>query len=370
MKIGISVLTAGRNAGGPETYEVELIRNLARLDRNNQYYIYCTDESAAQAIDVRQENFCYRLLRPSSRWLSVLLSLPVLMRKDQVDLLHATFTPPPFFFKPLVYTVHCVSSFVRPEFYPVAVRWRLNKLLRIGIEKAKHIICVSAATQVHLQKLFRVPVNRTTVVYHGVRPIFAPIPHQKASQSVADKWNIRNPYFLYVGKLETRKNVGRILQAYARYRAMSGGQEKLVLVGRRSASFPNIDKVILALGIGEQVVFPGYVPIEDLPLLYGAAKMFVFPSCWEGFGIPILEAMACGAPVLTSNTTSMPEVAGNAALLVNPESVEDIAEGMAHVASSATLRSSLIERGFERAKDFTWENCARQTLEVYRKAVC
>jgi len=246
----------------------------------------------------------------------------------------------------------------------------LNALLRMGIEKARHIICVSAATREHLQELFRVPVGRTTVVHHGIRPIFTPIPQQKAFHTVADKWNIREPYFLYVGKLETRKNVNRILQAYARYRAMSGGYEKLVLVGRRSASFPDINEVIHALGIKEHVVFPGYVQTSDLPLLYSAAEMFVFPSCWEGFGMPILEAMACGAPVLTSNTTSMPEIAGNAAIYVNPESVEDIAGGMAHIASSRTLRLSMIERGFERAKNFTWENCARQTLEVYRKTVC
>ena len=367
MKIGISVLTAGRNAGGPETYEVELVRNLERLDRKNQYYVYCTDEFAVRAIGVQQENFCYRLLRPSSRWLSVSLSLPVLMLKDQVELLHATFAPPLFLFKPLVYTVHCVSSIVHPEFYPNGVRWRLNRLLRMGIAKAKHIISVSASTQRHLQELFQVPKDRITIVYNGVRSIFTPVPPQEALQSLAGRLKIRDPYFLYVGKLETRKNVKRILQAYARYRKVSGRQERLVLVGRRSASFPEIDEMILALGIKDQVVLPGYVPSNDLPLLYSAAKMFVFPSCWEGFGIPILEAMACGAPVLTSNRTSMPEIAGDAAFLVDPESVEEIAEGMAHVASSTSLRSKLIERGFERAKAFTWDDCARQTLEVYRK---
>jgi glycosyltransferase involved in cell wall biosynthesis len=367
MKIGISVLTAGRDAGGPETYEVQLIRHLACLDRQNQYFVYCTHQEAIRAIDVQQENIRYRLLRPSCRWISVLLDLPVKLYRDQVDLLHATFTPPPLLIKPLVHTVHCVSSIIHPEFYPASVRWRLNKLLKLGIRRARHLICVSGTTRNHLQELFQVPAERTSVIYNGVSPIFSPVPEEEAHQAVISKYNLRGPYFLFVGKLETRKNLQRILQAFSRYRKTSAGSEKLVLVGKRSASFPGIDELIHSLGIQEDVLLLGYVPAGDLPSLYSAARLFVFPSCWEGFGIPILEAMSCGVPVLTSSRTCLPEIAGDAALIVDPESVEEIAEGMAQIAFSYPLRGELIRRGLERAKAFDWGSCARQTLEVYSK---
>jgi glycosyltransferase involved in cell wall biosynthesis len=360
---------AGRNAGGPETYEVELIRALSKLDPKNEYIIYCTGPEAKRAIAVEQANFVYRVLAPPVRTLSVGIMLPFMLARDGVDFYHATFTPPPYSRTPLALTIHCVSSLVHPEFYRSATTWRLNRLLKIGITRARHIMCVSRTTMQHLQEMYGVALERMSVTYNGVAAGYVPIPVGEAAARVRAKLGIDSPYFLFVGKVQAHKNIKRLIQAFRLFRKESGSKLKLVIVGRSAGNAVNAKALARTLGLENDVVPTGYVPFEDLPSIYSAARAFVFPSLWEGFGIPILEAMSCGTPVICSNATCLPEIAGGAAMLVNPNSVEEIAEAMVWIDRSEQQRKRLIIAGFERARLFTWEQCARLTLRAYQEVL-
>lgn len=367
MRIGILVLMAGRAAGGPETYEVELLRALAAIDQKNEYIVYCTGPEAPAAIGIQQHNFRYHLLQPPIRPLSIAVTLPWQLKLDGVDLLHSTFTPPPLTVTPEILTIHCLSSFVHPEFYSPIIAMRLNALLRLGMLKSKALLCVSQTTADDIHQRFGIPRERLAVTYNGVSNRFRPEPAELARNAVKEHLGINGPYALFLGKIEPRKNVTRLIDAFVRFRNDTGSNTRLVIAGGNSSVTPEIERQIAASG--QQAAFQqlGYVSSELLSALYSAARMFLFPSLWEGFGIPITEAMACGTPVLTANTTCLPEVAGSAALIVDPFSVEQIAAGIAQLDASEVLRQKLSAKGLERAKLFTWAQTAKNTLDVYER---
>jgi glycosyltransferase involved in cell wall biosynthesis len=365
MRIGLFVLMAGRNAGGPETYEVELLRALARRDTENEYIVYCTGPEAERAIGVRQENFRYRILGPRFRPVSVALTLPWMLRRDGVDFYHATFTPPPFAPVSLAFTLHCLSSIVHPEFYRPATAWRLNRLLRSGIGRARRILCVSRTTMDHLTEMFGVPADRMSVTYNGVGRQFAPVPLEEARATVQTSVGVTDPYLLFVGKLQAHKNLERMIRAFHKFRMETRSGLKLLIVGRPAGNQVNVRAIASELGVEHEVVTAGYVKAECLPAVYSAARAFVFPSLWEGFGMPIIEAMACGTPVISSTATCLPEVAGGAALLFGPLSIDAIAESMAKVDGDESERNRMIGAGLERARHFSWDSCAGATLAAY-----
>jgi glycosyltransferase involved in cell wall biosynthesis len=359
---------AGRQAGGPETYERRLVGELAGLVGDDELHVFCLSEAAAQSFPAGHRGVFVHVLRPGLRVVSMTASLPLAMVRSRIDLLHATFAPPPLSPKPFVFTNHCLSSFTHPEFYDNAIRLRLNALIRAGLRRARRIICVSQSTLETTAELFRIPTDRMTVVSNGVAERFTVLPAGAARERVAGRYGIRAPYLLFMGKVETRKNVVRILEAFDRFRREVRDDVKLVLAGRRTPTSVGIDETIARLQLREHVIEPGYVDDEDLPVLYNAAEMFVFPSLWEGFGIPVIEAMACGTPVVTSNVSALPEVAGDAALLVDPYRVDDIAAAMHRVYSDAGLRAELRDRGLRRARLFSWTRTARETLDAYHEA--
>jgi len=371
MRIGIFVLATGRNAGGPETYEVELIRALARIDHQNEYVVYCTSQDAVHAIGATAGNVSYRVLKPASRLFSVAFTLPALLRKDGIHFFHCTYAPPPWPTRPFLFTVHCVSNFSHPEYYPKFIRWRLNALCNIGLRRAQSILCVSDFVQTYLHDVLKVDSGRMSRIYNGVGREFRPVPQEEARCVLRERLGIDYPYLLYVGKLQARKNLIRIIRAYRQYRQESRSEAKLILAGKRVQTSEGIAETIRELALEGDVIRLGYVPQPSadpespLPHLYNAANMFVFPSLYEGFGIPVLEAMACGTPVITSSVTSLPEIAGGAAEIVDPDSVEDIASAMVRIDCCSSLRQSLIQRGLERSKEFSWERCARATLAAY-----
>lgn len=366
MRIGVSVIMAGRSAGGPETYEVQLLRALARIDRENEYVIYVTGPYAISAIGVRQENFRYRVLQPAFRPVSQMATLPVWMSQDGLDFYHATFTPPPFSATPLVFTVHCLSSIVHPEYYKRFTAMRLNFLLKRGIRAAGRILCVSETTRNHVHEMFGIPREEMRVTYNGVSDRFSLSPDPQATAEKLKAAGIDEPYILYLGKIQKHKNVGRLLEAYRTYRSESKAPMKLVVAGREQGAGEPVDLTISRLGLDGHVRRLGYVPDDLVPELYRGASAFVFPSLWEGFGIPLLEAMASGTPVITSAVTSLPEIAGDAALVIDPHSSSGIASALLLLEKDATLRSRLIENGLKRVQRFSWDNCAAATLAAYR----
>jgi len=361
------VVMAGRQAGGPETYEHNLVRAIAEADQETDYHVYCLSEQARQSFALRQDNIHFHVLRPAARWISIPVTLPLTLMRDRPDLLHATFTPPPLAPVDYVFTHHCFSTFAHPEFYDPAVLWRLNKLIVRGLEHARHILCVSENVRDLTAEKFGIPLEKMSVVYNGISPVFRPVPPAEARAALAQRHGIDGPYLLYAGNLQARKNIIRLLEAYALFRREVTDAPQLVLVGRRTRRSEGIDEALDRLRLRDHVRELGHLPNEDLPLIYSGAEQFVFPSLWEGFGIPVVEAMACGTPVVTSNLSSLPEVCGGAAVLVDPYSVEDIAAGMHRLFTDAGLQQDLHTRGLARAAQFTWERTARETLAVYRR---
>jgi len=364
---GIFVACAGRNDGGPETYERYLVRSIAELDQENPYDVFCFNQQAIDSFKVSQQNIRFHKLWPNNRWVSLGLSLPIAMRKAGVARYHATFVPAPLTNTSGLFTMHDVSPLTHPEFYPKQVRQRLLPMIERGLNKSDLIICISEDCKQTTAEHFNVPLDKMTVVHHGVSPEIKATPVDAAHSLVKEHYGVDGEYMLYLGKLEARKNISRILEAFAEFHHEHKCDTKLVLAGRRFWDLHGIDETISRLQLENHVIETGYVPDEHLSALYSAAKMFVFPTLWEGFGFPILEAFTCRTPVITSNLSCLPEIAGGAACLVDPLNTNEIAAAMSALSQDSAQRERLIELGTNRASEFTWEKTARKTINAYQR---
>lgn len=255
--------------------------------------------------------------------------------------------------------------------FPETVRLKTRTMLQVSLEKsckrAHRIMVVSEFTRQELIKYMNVPADKIFVAYNGVDTgVFYPRTDPQALQRTRDKYGIPDSYFLYLGTLEPRKNIERLIEAYAALRSKRPDCPVLVLAGRKGWLYNTIFQRVAQLHLEERVLFTGYVEDGDAPFLLSGAHAFLFPSLYEGFGMPPLEAMACGVPVLTANTSSLPEVVGDAALLVDPYDVDSILFGMERLLDDEQLRRDLAEKGRARAALFTWEASAHTVMGVYR----
>jgi glycosyltransferase involved in cell wall biosynthesis len=289
------------------------------------------------------------------------------MARSRADVWHATYVPPTIRTRDYVYTLVCSSMIERPELYPPAVRVRLVALTRLAIRQARTIICISEHIRQVVQERFRVPDDRLAVTYLGVSDDFQPLDPEASRAFVRERYGVDRPYFLFSGRWEPRKNIMRIIEAFHRFKRETGSPAQLVFTGERTWAADEADRLIAGYGLSDDVVILGKSPVEELPQLYSGAEALVYPSLWEGFGLPIVEGMAAGLPVITSNNSSMAEVGGDAVELVDPLRVEDIAEAMAAIAGDPAHRETLRERGLARARIFDWRRTAEQTLAVYRE---
>lgn len=367
MRVGIFLVMIGRAAAGPETYELRLVRALAAIDHETEYHLFCLDAAAVEALGINQPNFVIHVLWPANRWLSVSLSLPRAIRRCGVELLHATFTPPPFSPVDYLFTMHGAVTFTHPQFYSPIVLARLNTLVRRGIQKSRLIICVSEFVKQELTERFDVPGERLVTVYHGVGEEFRPLPAALAQRLVAQNHQLERPYFLYVGKLHANKNIVRLIEAFHAFITDTAADHLLVLAGRLVWGSDGIMETIARLRLHERVRFIGHRTHAELPALYNAATALVFPTLWEGFGLPIVEAMACGTPVIASDIACVPEVTGGAAMLVDPHSTTALAQAMTEIYNDSALRDGLITRGIARARRFDWHHTATATRDAYRR---
>ncbi len=366
MKIGLSAEWIGTRAGGPEVYSSNLIHALSMIDHENQYSVYLSEKGPLKDYSGKGPNVIPRLMWGKSRWVVLPFSQPLEMMLHPVDLFHATSVAPPFCPAPFVLTVTELGFERHPEFFPRMMNLRLSKLSSWGARRAKRILSISEYTKNDLVEIYKIDPEKIIVTYCGVSERFRPLRDRSKIERVLEKYGIPSEYILYVGKLEARKNVARLLRAYHQLRQETRCPHKLVLVGNRSYLYSDIFETVDDLALQEDVWVLENIPRGELPAFYNGASLFVFPSLLEAFGLPPVEAMACGIPVVVSNTTSLPEIAGDAAFLVDPYSVPSIAEGMQEVLMDEKLRESLVEKGFRRANEFTWKKTAERTLEVYR----
>ncbi|MFQ5811568.1 MAG: glycosyltransferase family 4 protein, partial [Anaerolineae bacterium] len=232
-----------------------------------------------------------------------------------------------------------------------------------------HLIADSSATKRDLIERYGIEPDKITVVYPGYDTLASrPVRDEKAIEAVKARYDVVGDYILFVGTLQPRKNLTRLIEAFSNLQYPISNIQ-LVIAGKRGWLYEKIFRRVEELNLEGTVLFPGYIAAEDLPALLYGARLFVFPSLYEGFGLPVLEALACGTPVVCSNASSLPEVAGDAALLVDPLDVEGLAAAMERVLGDEELRAELIERGFEQARKFSWERCARETLDVL-ESIC
>ena len=367
MRMGLFVPSVGRNDGGPETYERRLVEHILTTDTPVDFDVFCFSQNARDQFAHVSTDARFHILQPASRILSLTLGLPNSLKKSGVDLYHAALYPPPFSPVPYVFTMHDVSMFTNPEFYPLSIRARLNPLIRRGLAKARSILCISEHCRQTTAEYFGIPLERMTVVHHGIDPKMIAVPKVDAREFVKEHYALHREYLLYIGKLEARKNIVRLIEAFAQLIQETDYEGDLVLAGKRYWDLHGIDETLERLGIADRVRELGYVPDSHLAPLYSASRAFVFPSLWEGFGFPVLEAMSCGTPVIASSVSSIPEIAGDAAVLVDPMSTESIAAGIAKVLESETFSDELIERGKAQAAKFCWKNTARETIDLYTK---
>lgn len=297
------------------------------------------------------------------------LLLPQRAHSVKADLVHTPASRVPLQGNvPIITTIHDVIPLVFPKLFRLRERITLGLYFRAVRRKATHVITVSEQSRNDIHRLLDIDLNRISVTHNGVASIFRPVAPSDIVQRLA-RHQIEQPYILSVCTLEPRKNLVRVLQAFALLRHTHKVKHRLVLVGKRGWLEKPIFETARALGVEDHIQFTGFVPDDDLPALYSGADVFVYPSLYEGFGIPPLEAMACDCPVVTSNLSSLPEVVGNAALLVDPLDVNAIADGILRIIDDRALRESFVEAGLERARQFTWSHCANQTIKVYHQVL-
>jgi len=365
MLIGIDASRAAtRERTGTGNYSLQLIRHLLALESGHRYRLYFNRPPTVELFPMRAD-LELRVMPFPRLWTHVRLSWE--MARQPPDVLFV-----PAHVLPLVHprcsvvTVHDLGYRHYPEAHPLLDRLYLDLSTRYNAQAARRVIAVSQATQDDLVQHYGIEPGKISVVYSGWDERMQPVEDEGTIERVKARYGIRGEYVLYVGTLQPRKNLGRLLEAVAllREQAQRGEAPGLVIAGRKGWLYDPVFQQVERLGLEREVVFPGYVPQEDLPALLSGARLFVFPSLYEGFGLPVLEAMACGTPVVCSNVSSLPEVAGDAAFLVDPRDVKGMAEAMNRLLQDEGLRAEVVERGYRRVRQFSWDRCARETLAV------
>src|SRR5947207_4430206 len=364
MKIAIDVHSIGTQAGGNETYFRQLLRGLALDKSDHQYTIFYVHPAALE--EIKGDPRFNPVLVPKNPVARLCFSLPRLLRKIRPDIFHCQYVQPPFTRAKTVVTIHDLAHEHFPEFFHPLEALRMKKMVRSTARRASHITTVSEFCATDIERRCGVPREKISVSYPAASEKFHPRDKQLCREHLARTYGIDSPFILYVGRIQARKNLPRLVEAYSLLRKQ-GITAKLVLVGKQDWQSERVLARIQELGLGDSVIFPGYVDWDDLPVFYNAAEVFVFPSILEGFGLPVLESMASGLPTITSFGSSLEEVAGDGALLVDPLDVRSIAEAIAQVFENAELRNQLISRGLRRSSEFTVEKFAGKILEVYRK---
>jgi glycosyltransferase involved in cell wall biosynthesis len=370
MRICIDVSPAVHHRAGLGRYAQELTAALLDVDQENEYVGFYHHPSDAR-VDPALQRLPHLTTNLSTKpWrMSALLAHLARFPQDRlfpgVDLFHATDHLLPRLSRvKSVFTLHDLIFRFYPEAHKPLNRWFLTLMMPRFLQAADAVIAVSECTRRDAMRLYGLDEAKITVVYEGVNPRFRAAP-PGAVTSARQKYGLPNSFMLSLGTIEPRKNLTLLLEAYHALR-MQGTECGLVIVGTKGWLYEGFFRRLRELGLEDEVIFPGFVPEEDLPAVYSGADLFVFPSLYEGFGLPVLEAMACGTPVVCSNTSSLPEIVGDAAIMLDPLDRAAWISAMTAVLDSRALRGDMKEKGLQRAKRFSWEETAKKTVDVYR----
>jgi glycosyltransferase involved in cell wall biosynthesis len=373
VRVAIDYTPAVRQGAGIGRYTRGLVGALADIDCDDQYVLFCAGGRPSRT--VWPPNFRVRRSAIPSRWLSVAwnrlsLPLPAEMFTGDCDLFHSPdFVLPPLRAARGIVTVHDLSFMRLPSCADPGLRAYLERSVPKAVRVAHLVLADSWNTRKDIIDLLQVNPDKVSVVTAGVDKTFSPVTDLARLDQARKRYRLPDHFVISVGTLEPRKNYDRLISAYARMRRQTGLPHQLAIVGRPGWLFDEVHERVRVEGMGEYVHFLGFVPDVDLAALYTLADLMVFPSLYEGFGIPPLEAMACGTPVVSSDNSSLPESVGTAALTVNAEDTEALSDAIGQVLCDGDLRARLIELGQTRSAQFTWDSAARGLLAAYRQAM-
>lgn len=359
---------------GIGTYIRNLVQSLAAIDRENHYILAKSDADIPEFSNL-PSNFELAVFHPPRRKVFDSISYGWFLRKLSPDLIHLPVNQMPYFMPhPYVVTIHDVSTFLFGAHSGIRENIRLFGFRR-GLLQASCVIAVSEATRRDVENLLAIPPSRLKQVYSAPDPRFfgakKDVGTGDSMQKLLERYQIRQPFILYAGRIRPHKNVPRLIEAFAVVRNDLENHPvykdlRLIIIGDEISRHPEVRRAVVQTRNQQVVRFLGFVPFETLRMFYAAAEVFAFPSLYEGFGLPPLEAMASGTPVVTSSVSSLPEVVGESAMIVNPENVFDIARGIREVLLDDDLRARLAIAGMEQARRFSWLRTAQNVLDVYR----
>ncbi len=384
MKLGLDVSSCYHPRSGVGNYCYQLTKVLLNNDVNNQYVLYplfythfmnkvgmpVFEKTANSITAFRNRQRIYSLQNLLWSPLS-----PAFVKENQlgdVDVVHSmTFAAPKFrdSKKKLVATIYDLTFITHPQCHQKRNIQVCLQGTKNAIKNADAIIAISNHTKDDLMEYLNAPEELITVTHLAAGDDYVPIDNVSELARIKHKYHLPDKYILFIGSLEPRKNIKTLVEAFARLPLRLRDEFPLVIAGGKGWMNRDIQKVVLQLGLGPKIFFAGFIDSADISAVYSGATVFAYPSLYEGFGLPILESMSCGTPVISSNTSSMPEVAGDAALLVDPTNVEELSSGLQLLLENESLRCEMINKGLARATLFSWEKCAQETLNVYHQVL-
>lgn len=372
MKIVFDGRTISGNKSGAGVYSDSLLKGLSDVDAHNTYKVFVFKKPFDVPANFKFVNTKISHEDHPMGELWEYIFLPYFFTKEGIDVFHSPTFHMPIFTPGIkkVITIHDLILLKFPQTYPRNFVRYAALMLRIGIKAADAIIVPSESTKKDIIEIFKVKADKIYIIPYGVRHGLNIINDNHHLADIKNKYNLPDNFILFISTIEPRKNLEGLIRAYSNIRK-TGISHKLVVCGGKGwlNEYERITKIAGELGVTEHISFIGYLPDEDISAIYNLAALFVYPSFYEGFGFPPLEAMACGCPVITSNTSSLGEVVGDAAITVDPHNLEELTRAMYLVLTSAELKSKMKKQGLKRVKMFSWERSARETINVYEK-VC
>lgn len=368
MKIALNGLQLSKSNTGVQYYTERLFEELAKV--NNPvlefHLLKPSDPFFKPEGNIHEINISGRL----ERIFFEQFILPRYIGRHSYNLFHSTSYISPYFLNlPTILTVHDLLVYDYPALCQSESVVYFRLFLRHSIKKATHIITVSQKVKDDIIRIFNVCPDKINVTHLGINPIFKRVTEGAVLAQIRKKYVIPEKYILFVGNLEPKKNLERLISAFSQLKSAKKIRHKLVIVGKKGWKYDRTLKLIDKLKINEEIILTGYVIEKDLPAIYSMADVFAFPSIYEGFGIPPLEAMACGVPVIVSNTGALPETTGGSCLQVNPYNVDEIAQGINQLITNDNLRQIVVQQGYNWVNKFSWEKTAKKTMEVYLKCL-
>jgi len=353
---------------GIGTYVRNIVSQIAQLDRENEYVLISRPEDL-EFTQTLGPNIRGVISTAGNYSVREQFSIPSIVRRERVDVFHAPhYVLPPLLSCPSVVTIHDCIHLMFPQYLPSRLAYTYARaFMWAATHRSAHVLTVSEASKRDILRFYRIPPDKITVAYNAIDERFNHMPADEDIARVKERFQLHDPFVLYVGNIRPHKNVERLIEAFALVRTGALANTKLLIIGDEISKYPTLRRAVHTGKLHKHVRFLGYVGRDTLAALYRLATVFAFPSLYEGFGLPPLEAMASGTPVVTSNVSSLPEVVGDAAILVDPREPTAIAHGLRRALLDPVLRSQMRARGLERAQHYSWARTTQTILRIYRE---